>query len=131
MLFYGAEPDCQRHVAVLEDSSRGDRHLIAAMLAKPVRPTNRPGVGPLAPWTGPPAEPASASPDGIILPPAASACKSAPILPACVKDVWRQTVKDVRALDSKGPGPPAVVPVSVYAIPSASGLNEGVPPKLR
>jgi hypothetical protein len=28
-------------------------------------------------------------------------------LEASVKDVWRQTVKDVRALDSEGPGAPA------------------------
>ena len=41
--------------------------------------------------------------------PPASGCKPARILtPQCVKDVRRQTVKNVLALDSEGPGHPQI-----------------------
>jgi hypothetical protein len=55
---HGAKPNRQRQMTVLEDGSCADRHLIAAMLAKPARPTNQPGLGHIAPWTDPSAGPA-------------------------------------------------------------------------
>src|SRR5271169_1102433 len=58
---HGAEPYRQRHVAVLQDGSRGDGHLIPAMLAKPPISPYRPRLGRCAPWTDPATGPARAA----------------------------------------------------------------------
>src|SRR5271157_12924 len=50
---HGAEPDRQGQVTVLKNGSRGDRHLIPAIAAKPPIPPNRPSIGSRAPRTHP------------------------------------------------------------------------------
>ena len=55
---HGAEPDRQRHVAVLKNGARNDRHLVATMVAKPAMPPNRPGIATHATRTDPAAGPA-------------------------------------------------------------------------